>query len=78
MNKKNDFEYSGNSAPFHVGPGLMLFNKGLSFMITNVEEDVNNSRGLEINDENSLRQKLIRIIERKYNARINNYKLKTK
>ncbi|HOC78173.1 MAG TPA: hypothetical protein PKO31_05735 [Methanofastidiosum sp.] len=76
MNKKNDFEYSGNSAPFHVGPGLMLFNKGLSFMITNVEEDANNSRGLEINDENSLRQKLIRIIERKYNSRINNYKLK--
>jgi len=76
MNKKNDFEYSGNSAPFHVGPGLMLFNKGLSFMITTVEEDINNSRGLEINDEKSLKQKLIRVIERKYNARIHNYKLK--
>ncbi|MCP3682885.1 MAG: hypothetical protein GY861_09365 [bacterium] len=69
-------EYSGNSAPFHVGIGLMLFNRGLSFITTKVFPDDNESRGLKINDEIALKNKLFRTIQRRYNARIHNNMLK--
>jgi len=71
-------EYSGNSAPFHVGMGLMLFNRGLSFMINRVYPDDSDSRNLEINDENSLKKKLFETIQKRYNARIHhpNHQLK--
>jgi hypothetical protein len=66
-------EYSGNSAPFHVGMGLMLFNRGLSFIINRVFPDDSDSRNLEINDENSLKKKIFEIIQRRYNARIHHH-----
>jgi len=69
-------EYTGNSAPFHVGVGLMLFHRGLSFIVKQVYNDDADSRGLKINDEVALKQKLLRVIQRKYNTRIHHYKLK--
>ena len=80
MNKMNKdlVEYSGNSATFHVGIGLMLFNRGLSFIIKQVNNDDNESRGLKINDEFSLKQKLLKNIQKKYNTRIHHHKIRYK
>lgn len=80
MNKMNKdiVEYSGNSAVFHVGIGLMLFSRGLSFIIKQVNNDDNESRGLKINDEISLKQKLLKNIEKKYNTRISKHNIKYK
>ncbi|MFW6046431.1 MAG: hypothetical protein ACOCP4_01400 [Candidatus Woesearchaeota archaeon] len=69
-------EYSGNSAPFHVGVGLMLFNRGLSFIINKINPDDGDSRNLEINDEDALKKKLFSIISKKYNARLRHHELK--
>lgn len=76
MPRLNETEIAGNSAPYRAVKGLMSFKGDLSYRITSLFDDANDSRNVSIKNKERLKDNLFRRVKKKYNKRIDDKGLK--